>query len=156
MHCRIVDPSQTLFEGEVGFVTARSIEGELGITAGHAPLMTLLSPGPVALYAPGAGVPSAADGAGENESSVLEIFFVEGGMLEVSRDSVTILADAAGHAESISAETAAEQQAQAQKMLRDSDDAVDYERLLAEVSIASARMRALELQNLRKRGGRNS
>ena len=68
MHCHVVSAEESLFTGDVQMVIAAGDLGDLGITPGHAPLITTLKPGPVRLVF-------------ENGSD--ELFFVSGGFLEV-------------------------------------------------------------------------
>ena len=80
MQCDIVSAEESIFSGDVEMVIAAGSLGDLGISFGHAPLLTALIPGPVRLILDG----------GEEE-----IFYVSGGFLEVQRDAVTLLADTA-------------------------------------------------------------
>ena len=49
VHCDIVSADASLFSGLVEMVVATGSMGELGVTAGHAPLLSDLRPGPVRL-----------------------------------------------------------------------------------------------------------
>lgn len=80
MKCTVVSAEQALYEGDVQMIIASGDLGDLGITPGHAPLITSLKPGPVRLVFDN----------GEDE-----LFFVSGGFLEVIPSQVTILADTA-------------------------------------------------------------
>ena len=84
---RVVSVERSLFEGDVEFIVANGADGELGVLARHAPLMTVLKPGPLKIRI--------TEG---NE----QILFVGGGFLEVLPDRVTVLADVAEHADEIS------------------------------------------------------
>ncbi len=44
---RVVSVERSLFEGDVEFIIANGADGELGVLARHAPLMTILKPGPL-------------------------------------------------------------------------------------------------------------
>src|SRR5260370_25396157 len=44
---RVVSVEQSLFEREVQFIIANGADGELGVMARHAPLMTVLKPVPL-------------------------------------------------------------------------------------------------------------
>ncbi|MDE1972719.1 MAG: F0F1 ATP synthase subunit epsilon, partial [Hyphomicrobiales bacterium] len=74
-----VSPERVLFSGDVEQVDLPGIEGDLGILAGHAPLVTVLRPGIVTIYRGGA-----------NEAIV-----VTGGFAEVGPAGLTVLADRA-------------------------------------------------------------
>src|SRR5437764_5197860 len=84
---RVVSVERSLFEGEVEFIIATGAEGELGVLARHAPLMTILKPGPLRIQ--------------ETFGADEQLLFVGGGFLEVLPERVTVLADVAEHAEEI-------------------------------------------------------
>ena len=100
---RVVSVERSLFEGEVEFIIASGADGELGVLARHAPLMTILKPGPLRIQKVYGG-----------EEQVL---FVGGGFMEVLPDRVTVLADVAEHADEISIEKAEEARRRAQERL---------------------------------------
>jgi hypothetical protein len=47
IHCDIVSAEEEIFSGLVEMLVATGSEGELGVTYGHAPLLSALVPGPV-------------------------------------------------------------------------------------------------------------
>jgi F-type H+-transporting ATPase subunit epsilon len=111
MRCEVVTPERVVFEGDVEMVIAPGIEGQLGILPHHAPLMTALKYGELAIRRPG------------QED---EYIAIGGGFIEVGPDYVTVLADSAERAEEIDLERAeaARQRAQetmAQKRREDED-----------------------------------
>jgi F-type H+-transporting ATPase subunit epsilon len=79
LHLDFVSPENVLFSGEVDQVDLPGIEGDMGILAGHAPLVTVLRPGIVAIYRGGAD----------------EAVVVTGGFAEVGPAGLTVLADRA-------------------------------------------------------------
>src|SRR5256885_14097364 len=81
---RVVSVERSLFEGDVEFMIATGAEGELGVLARHAPLMTILKPGPLRIQ--------------ETYGGPEETLFVGGGFLEGLPERVTVLADVAGAA----------------------------------------------------------
>ena len=74
----LVSPEQLLASGEASIVTLPGTEGDMGVLAGHAPVMTSLRPGLVT-----------ADMAEGGETS----YFVRGGFADISPSGVTILAE---------------------------------------------------------------
>jgi hypothetical protein len=50
LHFEFVSPENVLFSGEVGQVDLPGTEGDMGILAGHAPLVTTLRPGIVTIF----------------------------------------------------------------------------------------------------------
>ena len=84
---RVVSVERSLFEGDVEFAIVNGADGELGVMARHAPLMTILKPGPLRIQ----------EVMGADE----RLIFVGGGFLEVLPERVTVLADVAEHADEI-------------------------------------------------------
>jgi F-type H+-transporting ATPase subunit epsilon len=78
-HFDLVSPEKLLFAGEVGQVDLPGSEGDLGVLAGHAPLVTALRPGIIAVYRDG------------GDMRVV----VNGGFAEVGPTGLTVLADTA-------------------------------------------------------------
>jgi F-type H+-transporting ATPase subunit epsilon len=123
---RVVSVERSLFEGDVEFIIANGADGELGVLARHAPLMTVLKPGPLQIRI-SAG----------NE----QLLFVGGGFLEVLPDRVTVLADVAEHAEEISLERAEEARRRAQERLAGTLTTAEEVEFNQALAIAEARLR---------------
>jgi F-type H+-transporting ATPase subunit epsilon len=77
----VVSAEESIFEGEAEFVALPGEQGELGIYPRHTPLITRIKPGTVRIKI-----------AGQAEE---EVVFVNGGVLEVQPNAVTVLADTA-------------------------------------------------------------
>ncbi len=75
----LVSPEKLLFSGEVDQVDVPGIEGEFGVLAGHAPLVTTLRPGILVIH---------------GEGGALRVV-VNGGFAEVGPAGLTVLADLA-------------------------------------------------------------
>ena len=84
-HFELVSPEKLLFSGEVAQVDVPGAEGDFGVLAGHAPMVTTLRPGILTVH--GAG--------GEQKIVVL------GGFAEVGAGGLTVLAEVAAAAEEI-------------------------------------------------------
>jgi F-type H+-transporting ATPase subunit epsilon len=78
-HFDLVSPEKLLFSGEVSQVDVPGSEGDFGVLAAHAPLVTTLRPGILVIH-------------GEREA--LRIV-VDGGFAEVGSAGLTVLADLA-------------------------------------------------------------
>jgi F-type H+-transporting ATPase subunit epsilon len=128
---RVVSVERSLFEGDVEFMIANGADGELGVLARHAPLMTVLKPGPLQIrISPG------------NE----QLLFVGGGFLEVLPDRVTVLADIAEHAEEISLERAEEARRRAQEKLAGTLTAAEETEFQTALAMAEARLRLARMR----------
>jgi F-type H+-transporting ATPase subunit epsilon len=76
-HFELVSPEKISFSGEVDQVDVPGAEGNFGVLAGHAPLIALIRPGIMTVYAGG-------------EQTKLVVL---GGFAEVGPDGLTVLAD---------------------------------------------------------------
>jgi len=124
---RVVSVERSLFEGDVEFIIANGADGELGVMARHAPLMTVLKPGPLRIQ--------------EVMGGAEELLFVGGGFLEVLPDRVTVLADVAEHAEEISVERAEEARRRAAERLAGTLTTAEEAEFNQALAIAEARLR---------------
>ncbi|MEP7129662.1 MAG: ATP synthase F1 subunit epsilon [Sphingomicrobium sp.] len=81
LHFELVTPDRLVMSDDVYMVVVPGTEGESGIMAGHAPYMTTLKNGDVAVYRAAGGQP--------------ERIPVTGGFAEVSDKGLTVLAESA-------------------------------------------------------------
>jgi F-type H+-transporting ATPase subunit epsilon len=127
--CEIVSAQEKIFSGPATMLYAAGVMGDLGIAPRHAPLITLLRPGPVRVQTP--------DGKDE-------LVFVGGGILEVQPHVVNVLADTAVRGNDLDAEAARRAKEDAERTLAEKVggvDTADAEKKLAE---ALAQLQALE------------
>src|SRR6476620_4918422 len=82
LHFELVTPDRLVMSDEVYMVVVPGTEGESGILAGHAPYMTTLRNGEIAVYRAAGAQP--------------ERIAVTGGFAEVSDRGLTVLAESAG------------------------------------------------------------
>lgn len=85
LHVELVAADRVVWSGEATSVIARTVEGDIGILTGHAPLLSLLAEAVVEVDA---------------VEGVTEFFRVEGGFVSVARDQVSILSDVVTPADS--------------------------------------------------------
>jgi F-type H+-transporting ATPase subunit epsilon len=102
IRCEIVSQDRPVFEGDVDIVVAPGTDGEMGILPHHAPLLTTLKHGELRVRHHGQE----------------EVFAISGGVMEVRPDLVTVLADAAEHADEIDVARAEEARRRAEETLR--------------------------------------
>jgi len=136
LHVEIVTAERELYSGEANMVSAPGTEGRLGILPRHAALLTTLSPGALNIKL------------GDAEEPI----FVSGGFLEVSNNSVIVLADTAELAEEIDQARAQEARRRAQEELAQAQSDVERAELLGALERAMTRLRVAELA--RRRSGR--
>ena len=82
LHFELVTPDRLVMSDDVYMVVVPGTEGDSGIMVGHAPYMTTLKNGEIAVY--------------RSASSQPERIPVTGGFAEVSEKGLTVLAESAG------------------------------------------------------------
>jgi F-type H+-transporting ATPase subunit epsilon len=84
LHFELVTPDRLVMSDDVYMVVVPGTEGDSGIMAGHAPYMTTLKNGDIAIY--------------RSQNAQPERVPVTGGFAEVSDRGLTVLAESAGAA----------------------------------------------------------
>ena len=79
LHFDLVSHEKRVFEGDVDQVVVPGVEGEFGVLAGHAPFMSTVRSGAIAIHAGGEVTRT----------------FIRGGFAEVTSEGLTILAEEA-------------------------------------------------------------
>ena len=128
MQCEIVSAEEQIFSGAIETVIATGLLGDLGVSHGHAPLLTGLKPGPVRVIT-------------ENDEA---IYYVSGGFLEVQPDVITILADTAIRADDLDEAAALEAQKVAEQEVSNQSSELDYTRAAADLAAAVAQLRTIQ------------
>ena len=82
LHFELVTPEKLVMSEDVHMVVVPGTEGEFGVLAGHAPFMSTLRDGELAVYRTAGAAP--------------EKINVNGGFAEVSDRGLTVLAESAG------------------------------------------------------------
>jgi F-type H+-transporting ATPase subunit epsilon len=136
LHVEVVTADRELYNGEASEVNAPGSEGMLGILPRHAALLTMLKPGALTIRLNGAEEP----------------IFISGGFLEISNNSVIVLADTAEHAEEIDQARAEEARRRAQESLEQAQNDTERAELQGALERAIARLRVSDLA--RRRGSR--
>jgi F-type H+-transporting ATPase subunit epsilon len=81
MNVKVVSPEMSVYDGPASSLVAPAWDGRVGILPGHAPMLTLLGAGELAVDIPGGGS---------------ETFYVAGGVIKVEGGIVTVLTEYAG------------------------------------------------------------
>jgi F-type H+-transporting ATPase subunit epsilon len=82
MHVELLTPDRSLWSGEAGMVIAKTIDGDIGVLPGHAPVFGIISPGSVVRIREVPGDESPGDAV---------VCAVRDGFLSVTADRVSIL-----------------------------------------------------------------
>jgi F-type H+-transporting ATPase subunit epsilon len=124
-HFNLVSPEKLLFSSEVTQVDLPGAEGDFGVLAGHAPVVTTLRPGILVIHGE----------AGEQRKIV-----VNGGFAEVGGAGLTVLAETATPLEDFDRAVLAEEIKDTEEDVADSKDDRQRDRLARKV----AQLRALQ------------
>ena len=135
LHVDVVSAEESIYSGEAEFVVLPGVAGELGIYPKHTPLLTQIKPGAVRIKVPN-----------EAEETLV---FVQGGILEVQPNVVTVLADTAIRAHDLDEAKALEAKSKAEDAMRSKLSAEEIAKAQAELASAAAQLQAIS--RLRKR-----
>lgn len=133
----IVTAERVVFDGQADLVTAPGAEGDMGILPRHMRLLTALRPGELRVRD------------GEEET----VIAVAGGFLEITPESVTILADAAERSEEIDLKRAQEALERARKRMDEPLEPEDRARAFAAMERARVRLRVARRRRRYRPGG---
>lgn len=128
--CRVVSAREELYVGDIKMLIATGHDGELGILAGHTPLITLLKPGVLRLKKP--------------NDDLDEIIYVQGGVLEVQPHIVTVLADAAEHASTLDEMQILEARREAEQQLANQKDTLQVNAALVTLAETLAQLQTIK------------
>ena len=113
LHFDLVSPERLLISADVDQVDVPGSEGDFGVFAGHAPVMTTLRPGVLAIQTAGRAA---------------EKFFVRGGFAEVTLQGLTVLAEEAMPLAELNAATLDQRIKNAEEDFADAKDAAVRDR----------------------------
>ena len=125
LHIEIRTPQQLIYESEATSVRAPGELGSFEILAGHIPFLTVLDIGEIRI----------------RESETPQSIATSGGVFEVLRTGVTVLADTAEWAYEIDVERAEAARQRAQELLASRDPNVNRTRAEAALARATNRLR---------------
>ena len=129
MHVDIVGAEAQIYTGRATMVFAPGSVGELGIAPRHTQLIATLKAGTVRVIE---------DGGAEH------YVYVNGGILEVQPNTVTVLADNAARGSDLNEAAAEAARVRAEQALADRKDDVDYAHVQAELLEAVAQLETLK------------
>ncbi|MDP7618663.1 MAG: F0F1 ATP synthase subunit epsilon [Dehalococcoidia bacterium] len=124
-HLQIITLDRVTYEDDVDLVVLPGIDGQLGVLPRHAPTVTALQAGEVVA----------------RKSGEEALIAVTGGFVQVSPESVVVLADAAEHAEEIDIERAQAARDRAQQRVEERPPMTDVDVARAESALARSLIR---------------
>lgn len=130
MQVDVVSMQEKILTAKATFVSLTGLEGDLGIAPNHAPLLTKILPGPIAIT---------------KEDGEIEVFFVKGGFLEVMSNMVTVLANVVHRTDDlVEAEAQKAVEAAEKKVARSMEGELDYAMARKELMNAVGMLRTLK------------
>lgn len=123
LQVELVAADRTVWSGRAGMVIARTVEGDVGVLRGHAPMLAMLTDAVVEIT---------------DDEGAVTVAVVDGGFLSVAADRVSVLSERAVLAEEINVDEVRSELDTAQ------DAAADDEESERRIRRAEARLRAVE------------
>ena len=134
IHVDVVSAEALLYSGTAEFVIVPGESGELGVYPRHAPLVTRLKPGSVRVKVP-------------NQVEE-ELIYVNGGLVEIQPDVVTILSDTGIRGKDLDEAKALEAKRQAEEAMKNQTGAMEIAQ--AQIELAQAVAQLAAIHKLRK------
>jgi F-type H+-transporting ATPase subunit epsilon len=125
----LVSPERLLVSQAVEMVVVPGAEGDIGVLPGHAPLISNVRPGIIAVF--------------EN-NKVAQRIFVAGGFAEVTPERCTVLAESATMLEDIERVTVEAEMRDAREDLAEARDDATRDRLEQAIAVGEAKIAVLD------------
>lgn len=125
----LVSPERLLVSQAVEMVVIPGAEGDFGVLPGHAPLISNVRPGMIAVF---------------EDNKVVERIFVAGGFAEVTPERCTVLAEAATIVDDIDRAEVEAQMRDAREDLAEAKDDGERSRLEQAIAVAEAKIAVLD------------
>jgi F-type H+-transporting ATPase subunit epsilon len=125
----LVSPERLLVSQPVEMVVVPGVEGDFGVLPGHAPLVSNVRPGVIAVF---------------EQGQVTQRIFVAGGFAEVTPERCTVLAEEALPVAELDRAAAEDEIRSARDNLSDAKDEIERARLEDRIAAGEAKLAALE------------
>jgi F-type H+-transporting ATPase subunit epsilon len=125
----LVSPERLLVSQAVEMVVVPGAEGDIGVLPGHAPLISNVRPGIIAVF---------------EDNKVAQRIFVAGGFAEVTPERCTVLAEAATMLEDIDRAAVEVEMRNAREDLADAKDDATRDRLEQAIAVGEAKIAVLD------------
>lgn len=137
IHFQLVSLSGTKFDDDVYEVVLPTLDGEIGVLQDHMPLVSVATYGAIAVRRDP-----------KDSDSQREFFATNGGVIEISDNTLRVLVDEADHADDINQAEAEAAHERAMQMKAEAKDEVSLERAQQLVDRQAVR---LQVANLKRR-----
>ncbi len=123
------------FSEDVYEVLLPTLDGTIGVMPGHMPLVSVAKTGVVGIRR-----------LSTDKDDMMEYFAINGGVIEVANNKLTLLVDAADNADEISEQEAQKAYELAQKMLEEADDEISLQQAQSLVDRQAVRIQVAGLK----------
>lgn len=130
IQCDIMSIDCLIFSKKIKQITVIGTEGELGILSGHAPIITQLNSGPLIIT---------------NINNNKEIFYLDGGLMEVESNRISCLAYTIIKANDITEYEINKSINEAKKLMKEKSSKINYTRAIADIAVANSRLHTLKI-----------
>lgn len=124
----LVSPQRLLLSEEVDMVVVPGAEGDFGVIAEHAPVISTVRPGTITVF---------------QGTSVTERIFIAGGFAEVTAERCTVLAEEAERLDDIDRSEVEGQMRDLREGLGEADSDEERADIEAKIAVAEAKIEAL-------------
>jgi F-type H+-transporting ATPase subunit epsilon len=135
IHFQLVALSGTKFDDDVYEVVLPTLDGEIGVLQDHMPLVSVASNGVIAIRRDS-----------KDSDSQRDFFATNGGVVEVSDNTLRVLVDEADHADDISEAEAEAAMERAKQLVAEAQDQVSLEHAQQLVDRSSVRLHVAGLK----------
>src|SRR5665647_1299437 len=128
-YLEIITPERKFFSGDIEMVVLKTLEGEIGILKGHAPMVIAVGIGPMRI---------------KKDGEWFEAFLSDG-FMEIKQDATVILADTAEWPDEIDVERARAAKERAEERLQRQKDNLETMRSQAALARAIGRLKTTKV-----------
>ena len=125
----LVSPAKLLVSEDVDMVVVPGAEGDFGVLAGHAPVISTVRPGTITVY---------------QEDGVSERIFVAGGIAEVTTERCTVLAEEAERVDDLDRAEVEGQMAELRDLAGVVETDTERDNVQVRMAVAEAKLAALD------------
>jgi F-type H+-transporting ATPase subunit epsilon len=137
LRLKIITPTKSVFDRDVDMVIMQTIDGQIGVMPGHAPIVNVLGYGLLRAYI-------------EEE---VENFAIFGGFCDINQQGATVLADIAEHPSEIDAERAKRALDRAERRIKEHKADMDEKRAKAAMRKALVRLELSGIPTITEENG---
>lgn len=139
MHLQLITLQGVSLDTEIYELVAPTAAGEIAVFPGHEPMVTLATPGALAVRYDS-----------KDRDDALDYFAISGGVIEIAPDTVRILVDEADHGDDITEAEAKTALERAQKLKSEAKNQVDLDKATQLIDRSTVRLRVAGLHHRRR------